>query len=419
MQDQKAFALPLELSAFAGRIVDIDSHELIPSQEFIKCFGPEIQPLVDFFEKKGDHEAENLQSMNIPDFPGDILPVTKDIITLKGARAPGAVLPERRVAVMDAMGVRHQLLFPTALGLATAALYKCADDLSFMSDIKGDRRKIAKQWFGLYNEWLKTVIKASPRIRPAALLLGETPEELIEAAKEHIKSGFKAVVYLPAAELPGGRSPAHPDLDPLWAALAEANCAFTLHIEGDGKSSKGDGWHEAPAFEGFLTQGEFNADPANLSEFHLPYERFVSLMVLGGVFERHPNLRVGVIEVGAYWVGPMMQRLDLWHRMGQKPPKVGDTRKATYRLPQPPSYYVKQNIRVTPFFFEDVASYIKTYDVGKVLGFSTDYPHVEGGPNAFSIFYNNLKPLGDEVLEDFFINNGQLLMPLDGAESFA
>jgi predicted TIM-barrel fold metal-dependent hydrolase len=414
MSDREAFALPLELAAFAGRIADIDTHELIPAQEFIRCFGPDIQPLVDFFETKGDGEAQNLQSMNIPGFPGDILPITADIVNVKGARAPGAVSPERRVEVMDAMGISRQLLFPTALGLAAVALYKSANDLGFMSEITGDRRQIAKQWFGLYNAWLRKVIKASPRIRPAALLVGDTPEELIHAAKAHIDAGFKAVMYLPAAELPGGRSPAHPDLDPLWAALADANCAFTLHIEGDGKSSKGDGWHEAPAFEGFRTQGEFNADPANLAEVHLPYERFVSLMVLGGVFDRHPNLRVGVIEVGAYWVGPMMQRLDLWHRMNMGSTSANQeepARKRTYRLPEPPSHYVKQNIRVTPFFFEDVAAYIKAYDVGKVLGFSTDYPHVEGGPNAFAIFYDNLKPLGNKVLEDFFVNNGQLLLP--------
>ena len=47
--------------------------------------------------------------------------------------------------------------------------------------------------------------------------------------------------------------------------------------------------------------------------------------------------------------------------------------------------------------------------IGSVLTFSSDYPHVEGGKNAFSAFYNNLKDLGPATLEDFFVNNGRLL----------
>jgi predicted TIM-barrel fold metal-dependent hydrolase len=309
---------------------------------------------------------------------------------------------------MDAMGISYQLYFPTGLALFGGALFEAANNPAFMPAIKGDRRRIARRWFELYNIWLRQVNSTSDRIRATALLFGDTTEELIRQADEHIKAGFKAVLYLPTKALPGGKSPAHPDLDPLWARLAEANVAFTMHIENDGVPLKDDGWRDAPAFKGFLVHGEFNTDPGYLAFLHLPYERFITIMVLGGVFERHPKLRVGIIEVGAFWVGPLMRRLDLWYGMAGKFGKQGEENRV-YKLPHPPSYYFNQNVRVTPYIFEDVAHDIAQYDLQKVLCFSTDYPHVEGGKNAFSTFYNKIKGLGESVVEDFFVNNGALL----------
>ena len=406
----KAFALPAELQQFAGRITDTDSHEVVPAQEWVNIFGKETEPLVEFFvDEIGQSEKENKNTLNVPGYPGDVLPIAADIGTIKGARAPGAMMPDRRLQVMDAMGIGRQLFFPTGLALMGVTLYKNADDPTFMARITGDRRVIAKRWFYLYNEWLQTVVAISDRIRPTALLFGETPQELIALAEKHLKAGFKAVMYLPARYVPGGRSPAHPDLDPLWARLAEANCTFTLHIEGEGGRAGKDPWRAAPAFEGFEEMGEFSNDPAYMASIHRPYENFLAIMVLGGVFDRHPNLRMGVIEVGAHWIGPLIQRLDMWYKVTRRSSTALEEN-PTYRLPEPPSYYIKKNVRVTPYVFEDAARYIDTYDLGNVLTFSTDYPHVEGGKNTFSAFYNNLKGLGGAALEDFFVNNGRLLL---------
>ena len=47
-------------------------------------------------------------------------------------------------------------------------------------------------------------------------------------------------------------------------------------------------------------------------------ERFLSVLVLDGVLERHPTLRGGAIEMGAGWVPMMLRRLDhavaIWSR---------------------------------------------------------------------------------------------------------
>ncbi len=46
-----------------------------------------------------------------------------------------------------------------------------------------------------------------------------------------------------------------------------------------------------------------------------------------------------------------------------------------------------------------------------MLCFSTDYPHVEGGTDPLGRFASILARHGPEVIERFFVTNGQLLLP--------
>jgi predicted TIM-barrel fold metal-dependent hydrolase len=77
----------------------------------------------------------------------------------------------------------------------------------------------------------------------------------------------------------------------------------------------------------------------------------------------------------------------------------------------PPSGYLARNVRVCPFSFEPVETYIERYGFEDVYCYSSDYPHTEGGVNQLSVFAEKLMPLGDSVMEKFFVTNAQLLMP--------
>lgn len=398
-------------NSLAGRIIDTDTHEMIPAQEWANIFGKSVQPMADYHLALQETEEHNPNSPNVPNYPGDVVEIDTDIVNLKGSRAPGATDPKRRLEVMDQMGVSKQLMFPTGIGLMAIPLYVSRTQDGFMSAVQGDRRTIAKSWFDRYNDWIAETTKISGRLRSVGLLYGDTPEEVIDRAKDLIKRGVRAVSWVSVHDRPGQRSPAHPDLDPLWALLAEANCAFTLHIEPDGRPLREKPWQDAPAFDGFRSLGELHNDPSHLSTFHVPYERWLTIMVLGGVFDRHPKLRVGVIECGSEWLGPLMRRLDTWYALATHIGRF-DTYIDTSRLLKlSPSDYFKRNIRVTPYHFDDIAFEIKTYDVAGVICFSSDYPHVEGGKDAFKIFYRRLEEFGPGIIEDFFVNNGALLLP--------
>jgi predicted TIM-barrel fold metal-dependent hydrolase len=145
---------------------------------------------------------------------------------------------------------------------------------------------------------------------------------------------------------------------------------------------------------------------------HLEVENFTTVMVMGGVFDRHPTLRFGLIETTAYFMGPLARRLDMWWNLDKgiiNQPKAGQV--PPYRLPEPPSFYLNRNVRVTPFFFEDMARDFEIYDIDDMLCFSTDYPHVEGGKNAIKTHYEKIKHLGEDIIRKYFVTNGSWLLP--------
>jgi predicted TIM-barrel fold metal-dependent hydrolase len=401
-----AIALPADLAKFAGRIMDTDSHEMIPLQKWLEIYGPEVTDMVDIWTDNPTDESADKNSPNVPGFPGDILPIDANVINIKGCRAPGAVEPGRRLQVMDALGIDKQLMFSSYIGGYAMMLLMNVDNPAFMSGLRGDRRAVARKLIAVYNRWAGDVAAVSRRIRPVAMLEGDSVDALFKEAEALIARGIKAV-QLPSGILPGGMSPAHDDLDRVWSLLAEADCAVTLHIGQEGKFFSTREWGNASVFSGYKTFGEFSIDPWSLATIHMSYANFLSIMVTGGVFERHPRLRFGVIEVGAYWLGELLETLDFWHANAAKMFNVP----GTYRLPELPSYYIKRNVRVTPFPFEDVGRLLSRYDVKDILTFSSDYPHVEGGKNTLRVLYDKVAPFGADVLEKFFVLNGEWLLP--------
>jgi len=400
-----AIALPAALRKFEGRISDVDSHEMMPAQEWVRHFGPEVQAFADAWSLRSENDRTDKNHPSVPDYPGDILPVGPDIGDVKGARAPGAMEPARRLEVMDAMGIRRQLMFPSGVGMHSFFMLSRDKNYKFLESIGGDRHALAKQWITLYNEWGIGAAKTSDRLRPALPVFGDTVEELIANARYLIKSGIRAL-WISSSQPPGGKSPASAELDPFWAMLAEADCVAALHAGTEGRFLHTDVWKEAEAFEGHLTLSEFAADPWSMSIFHWPSQNFLATIVNGGVFARHPKLRFGIFEVGGHWIGPMMESLDNWYKSFS-----GFAPSHTFKLPKLPSEYIHSNVRVAVFPFEDVGMYIERHGLDDIFCFSTDYPHVEGGGNALSTFYDKIQRLGPDVVEKFFVTNGQYVLP--------
>ncbi|WP_158090705.1 amidohydrolase family protein [Mycobacterium saskatchewanense] len=400
--------MPAGLEPLAGQIIDVDSHEMMPVQEWLDYFGPDVQPLIDAWTATGEAAGPmDKNHPNDPTYAGDVKPIDDDIVNVKGVTAPGAVLTSRRLDVMDKMGVSKQLMFPGSVGLYGTILRVEAHDHSLFPTIgpTTERRiDVANRCIARYQEWLEGLASFSPRVRPVAPIAEDTVDGIIATARRLIDSGLRAI-WLPAGIPPGGVSPAHSSLDGLWAMCAEADVTVTLHIGGEGKLLESDAWARAEPFEGFRSLGEFSVDPYSTSMLHIPFQNFLTAMVTGGVFARHPRLRFGVIEVGGHWIGPLMENMDMWAK------NMGHMSDNPHKLTELPSTYVKNNVRVSFFPFEPVDVYLQRHDVADVLAFSTDYPHVEGGRNAVTKVYGKVEPFGRDVVEKIFRDNGKWLLP--------
>ena len=151
-------------------------------------------------------------------------------------------------------------------------------------------------------------------------------------------------VWIPA-RAPAGRSPGHPAHDAFWSRLAERGVPFVLHV-GSGAFSVGDAWlddgQSAPVAEGNRPEVIGSKD---LMVIYQPIERFLSVLVLDGVLERHRALRGGAIEVGAGWVPDMLRRLDhavaIWSKSEPRAARL----RANARASRPPRSSASRRIR--------------------------------------------------------------------------
>lgn len=151
--------------------------------------------------------------------------------------------------------------------------------------------------------------------------------------------------------------------DPLWATCQELGVALTQH-GGSGVPSYG-GHPATPLLQ--LMEVLFYAQK---SMWHL---------ILGGVFERFPNLKYVMTEQGVTWVKPALDRLDgFWNQM-LKTGQVGELGMDIDKvLPMQPSEYFARNCWIGASFpAPSDAQAIKEIGVDRVM-WGSDYPHAEG-----------------------------------------
>jgi predicted TIM-barrel fold metal-dependent hydrolase len=406
-------AVPERIEYLGGRIVDVDSHESMPIQMWEKEFGQIAKPLVESYKRHLSPEARNGNNINIPGFPGDVEEIRADSIwTLKGSRAPGACDLSRRDAVLDMTGVERQLMFPGSLGLV-GVLIRTGSGSASRLGIGDDFDKVAysDELLAAYNKWIVRRVKdgsMSPRCRPVAVLYGQDPDAVLTNLRNLQADGVRAICIV-GTEMIGGLTPAHEDLDPIWTFCEDHDLTVTVHIGDQGSFLRYDTWNKAPVFQGYVKGNEFDLDPWSCTSVHLGAQNFVATMVSGGVFERHPRLRCGAIEVGAYWIGPLCRLMDMWWEEGGI--GGGITHPHWPHLSEPPSFYVRRNVRVSAFQFERVDEYIETYGLEDVICYASDYPHLEGGKDPMGRFSNRLAHLGSDVTEKFFVHNGKWILP--------
>jgi uncharacterized protein len=228
------------------------------------------------------------------------------------------------------------------------------------------------------------------------------PEKALKEIAHCLDMGLGAIWI--SADAPGGRSPGHPLHDPVWALLQEHNVPFILHV-GSAPLSIEDQWMNDGRPEQVSARGGAEViGSKDLTVIHHASAKFISTLILDGVLERFPKLKGGVIEIGAGWVPDMIRRLDyaaeIWAR---SEPHLKDMKRT-------PSQQIREQIRFTPYPFENVAQLVaESYE--ELYLFSSDYPHAEGGRDPIGRFSRSTEVLSADAQDRFFHRNFLDLYP--------
>ncbi|HMK98726.1 MAG TPA: amidohydrolase family protein [Acidimicrobiales bacterium] len=259
-----------------------------------------------------------------------------------------------QVAAMEMEGLDATVLFPSR-GLFVLALQSAAH-----IGPDGLEPDLASEIARAYNDWMADFVRDcdSPgRVFGAAMVaphdVGRAVDELARSAER----GFKAVFLTPGLV---DRRPWHdPVYDPLWREAERLGVPICFH--GGGTTYLKPDFAFSEQLDRLMLWHSFN-QPLGIM--------FVTAcFTAGGILERFPSLRLGLLEGNCSWAPFMLYRLDEhWEWVG---------RYEAPELTMPPSAYFRRNCFVSCEADEAVARhYFEDFGDDNVV-FSTDYPHAD------------------------------------------
>src|SRR4030095_11320691 len=86
----------------------------------------------------------------------------------------------------------------------------------------------------------------------------------------------------------------------------------------------------------------FDFNPLRLCMSPAPIMDTMAALVCGGLFDRHPRLRIATIETGRSWVGPLLSRFK--KAFGQMP----------FAFQQDPVEAFRKHVWVSPYYEDDL-----------------------------------------------------------------
>ena len=293
--------------------------------------------------------------------------------------ALGAFNAKERGAVLDLLNIKRQVIFSS---FAAAVLFGSRD------------REVRHGGVRAFNRAMRAFVADDPRLIGVGVLVLDDPERTAAELDRALREGL--TMFMLPSDAPG-RSPGHRDHDPIWARLAEARAPFVLHV-GSSKLSIDAEWMNDGTDHKTARGGAEVVGSKDMTCIFHSAERFLSVLILDGVFERFPELRGGCIELGAGWVPSMRRRLDHIVAVWSKPePHLGEMKRR-------PSEQMDEQLRFTPYPFEDVGELV-SQSSDRLYLFSTDYPHAEGGRDPIGRFEASLASHPESVKERFFAGN--------------
>ena len=277
---------------------------------------------------------------------------------------------QSQLDAMDAEGLDLCVLFPSR------GLFVLGIDTPEMIGAEGLEPELASAIARGYNDWLHDFCAADPtRMYGAAMVAPHDVDGAVEEVRRCVAEyGFRAAFLAPGSV---NRRPwHHPVYDPLWAECERLNVPICFHGGGQTRLTPD---FSLEIFDRLMMWHVFNQPLGIMATC-------VSLCA-GGVLERFPGLRVGLLEGNCGWAPWLLPRLDEhyeWTGSWEAPD-----------LTMKPSEYFIRNCFLSLEAEEEAGKYFVDWFGDDNLVFSTDYPHADSMyPNSVKTFEKEL-PLTD------------------------
>lgn len=231
--------------------------------------------------------------------------------------------PQRRLADLGSQGVAAEVLFPNGVPFSVGRLDHAPDP--------GETRAANQA----YNRWLVDFCSAAPgRLIGQALVSFADVELAVEDVHWAREQGLGGILMPPL--YPGSTFFFDPALDPIWAACQETGLPLSQH-----------GGVGAPDYGpiGFASLMVLATEHSWFSG------RSLWQLILGGVFDRFPDLTLCFVETEAWWITPMLEQLDKRLAMGDEWTDFADFMAAMGGIERKPTEYWRTNCYagISPF----------------------------------------------------------------------
>lgn len=325
-----------------------------------------------------DHQTSTYQEKN-----------EEELMIRKNYDALGSFNSKDRSEALDLLGVQSQLVFPTSPNVWLESL-EHGDDIDMLYSVAEATNRAQIDF-----------CSDDKRLLPVTYIPLANIDRSIEIAKLAIQSGSSALL-IPWA-CPKNHSTSHVGFEPIWSMAEESGIPILFHVgSADFVLPKAHSLNGMPKVKDFHG-GEENFRSISYMAISSGPMQALSLLILDGVLERHPNLKFGVIELGSVWVPGFMKQLDSAFEAFSR------HEERLQSLSLKPSEYINRQVRVTPYPTEPTGWVIK--EAGSdIFMFSSDYPHVEGGRNPLARFEKSIEGISHEAQDKFFRLNFESLM---------
>jgi uncharacterized protein len=258
----------------------------------------------------------------------------------------GGFDPHARIPDMDAEGIDAAFLYPS-LGL----FFGSVQDPEF-----------AAAAARAYNRWLADYCKPYPeRLFGAAML----PMQSVEMAVQEMRYAARELDFHAGFIRPNpynGRTLHDPEYEPLWAAAEEMS--FSIGIHGGSESGQ-----PTVAMDRFTRGRAVRHVVAHTFEMMAA----ATSLIMCGVCDRHPTLKIAFLESGGGWMAGWLDRMDRhFDDVG-----MNDT-----GLKARPSEIFRRQCFISFEPVEGTLPLLADYLGSDNILWATDYPHLDGFPNA-------------------------------------